>query len=114
MLVCWVAISVGLGALMFWGVFKKAGQPPAMSMVPIVNIYFLLKVAGKPGWWLLLFFVPVANLFAIVLTDLEIARRFGKDTGYAIGLILLGIVFFPLLGFGDAKYNPAPATPSAV
>ena len=33
-----------------------------------------------------------------------ISKSFGKDEGFTVGLILLGIVFWPILGFGDARY----------
>jgi hypothetical protein len=33
-----------------------------------------------------------------------VATSFGKDTGFGIGLIFLGFIFYPILGFGDAKY----------
>jgi hypothetical protein len=37
---------------------------------------------------------------------IELAKRFGKEIGYAIGLILLQVVFAPILAFGSAKYIP--------
>jgi hypothetical protein len=33
-----------------------------------------------------------------------LSKSFGKEEGFTVGLVLLGIVFFPILGFGDAKY----------
>jgi hypothetical protein len=35
-----------------------------------------------------------------------VARNFGKGAGFGIGLALLGFIFFPILGFGDAQYRP--------
>lgn len=34
----------------FWKLFTKAGVAGWLGIIPIVNIYFLLKIAGKPGW----------------------------------------------------------------
>ena len=34
-----------------------------------------------------------------------ISKSFGKDEGFTVGLVLLGIIFWPILGFGDAKYQ---------
>src|ERR1700690_1558250 len=42
-----------------WKVYQKAGQPGWASIIPIYNAYILLKIAGRPGWWLLLYFVPL-------------------------------------------------------
>ena len=33
---------------------------------------------------------------------LDIAKSFGKGTGFGIGLVFLGFIFYPILGFGDA------------
>lgn len=88
-----------------WKIFTKAGQPGWLSIIPIVNIYILLKIVGKPGWWLLLImFVPVVNIIlAIWMTNL-LSKSFGKDELFTIGLLFFGIIFYPILGFGDAKY----------
>jgi len=90
----------------FWKVFEKAGQPGWASLVPIYNIYILLQIANKPAWWLILFFIPFVNFIAIVLVSIAVARNFGQSDLFAVGLILLGFVFYPILGFGDAQYNP--------
>ena len=44
------------------------------------------------------------------LVYVGVAKNFGKGVGFALGLIFLGIIFFPILGFGDATYTkPAAA-----
>ncbi|MGC4038865.1 MAG: DUF5684 domain-containing protein [Chitinophagaceae bacterium] len=88
-----------------WKVFTKAGQPGWACIVPIYNIYIMTKIAGKPGWWVLMYFIPFVNfIFAIWLTNM-ISKSFGKDEGFTVGLILLGIIFWPILGFGSATYQ---------
>ena len=54
----------------------------------------------------MLLFVPILDLIIIVLIFFDIARNFGKGAGFAIGMLLLSFIFIPLLGFGDAEYNP--------
>ena len=89
----------------YWKVYEKAGQPGWAAIVPIYNIYILLKIAGKPGWWLLLMLIPIANIVVAIIVNLEIAKRFGKSDGFGIGLTFISIVFYPILGFGDAVYQ---------
>lgn len=101
----YIAIIVFLIAAM-WKVFVKAGQPGWAAIVPIYNIYIMLQIAGRPGWWLLLMFVPFVSIVIGIIVSLDIARNFGKSTGFGIGLILLGPIFFPILGFGSATYQP--------
>jgi hypothetical protein len=92
-----------------WKTFIKAGQPGWASIIPLYNLYILLKIVNKPGWWLLLFFVPLVNIVIAIIVALEVAKAFGKSSGFGIGLALLGPIFYMILGFGDARYQGAPA-----
>ena len=38
---------------------------------------------------------------------IAVAKSFGKGDGFGIGLGLLGFIFYPILGFGDAQYQGA-------
>ena len=87
-----------------WKIFEKAGQPGWAAIVPIYNLYVLLKIVGKPGWWIILFLIPIVNYVFIIWTYNMLSKNFGKEEGFTAGLVLLGIVFFPILGFGDARY----------
>ena len=96
-----------------WKVFTKAGKPGWASIIPIYNMVVLLDIAGKPVWWIILFFIPIVNFIFAILTYVGLADRFGKGGGFAVGLILLGIIFFPILGFGSAQYRGAVAKAAA-
>jgi len=102
-------VWLGMLALMigsFWKVFVKAGQPGWAAIVPIYNLIVLIQISGRPLWFIVLFFIPVANLIAIILIMIHVAKNFGKGPGFGLGLAFLGIIFFPILAFGDAQYNP--------
>ena len=93
-----------------WKTFQKAGQPGWAAIVPFYNIYVLTQIVGRPWWWLLLCLIPCVNIVIIVILSLDMAKSFGKSAGFGVGLALLGFVFYPLLGFGDAQYvGPAAA-----
>jgi hypothetical protein len=85
-------------------VFTKAGQPGWACIIPIYNLVILMKIAGKPIWWVILMLIPFVNFIIAILVCISIAKSFGKGTGFGLGLVFLGVIFFPLLGFGDAKY----------
>lgn len=91
-----------------WKIYKKAGQPGWACIVPIFNFYILLKIVGKPSWWLILLLIPIANFVIAIWTTNLLAKRFGKDEVFTVGLILLPIIFYPILGFGNAIYTPPP------
>ncbi|NOZ23293.1 MAG: signal peptidase I [Planctomycetes bacterium] len=101
--VIWLALFILIIASM-WRVFTKAGQPGWGCIIPFYNIYLMLKIAGKPGWWLLLFFVPVVNLIISIVVIIALANSFGKGVGFAVGLLLLPLIFYPILAFGSAQY----------
>lgn len=92
-----------------WKVFVKAGQPGWACIIPIYNLYVMTQIAGKPAWWLILFFIPFVNLIIGILLGIEIAKAFGKGAGFGLGLTFLGFIFYPILGFGDAEYQAQPA-----
>ncbi len=91
-----------------WKTFAKAGQPGWAAIIPIYNAYILLKVANRPGWWLLLFLIPLVNLVIAIIVAIDVAKAFGKGAGFGLGLAFLGFIFYPILGFGSATYS-APA-----
>lgn len=105
----WI-VWLGLMLVVFagiWKTFEKAGKPGWAAIVPIYNVWVMLQIAGKPGWWLLLMFIPLVNLVIAIMVSIAIAERFGKGTGFGLGLAFLGFIFYPILGFGDATYSGA-------
>lgn len=108
LLACTVAVIM---IASMWKVFVKAGKPGWAAIIPIYILLILLEIAGRPGWWFLLFLVPVLNFVMAIIVYLDLAKSFGKGAGFAVGLLLLSFVFWPILGFGDAKYlGPAAAS----
>lgn len=85
-------------------VFTKAGQPGWAAIVPIYNTLVLLRVVGRPWWWLLLMLIPLVNLVIVILVMIDLAKSFGKDGLFAVVLILFSGIGFMILGFGSARY----------
>jgi hypothetical protein len=100
----WLAVTILMIAAC-WKIFTKAGQPGWAAIIPIYNWYILCKIVGRPGWWVILFFIPFINFIIGIIVCIDLAKSFGKGVGFAIGLILLGVIFFPILGFGSAQYQ---------
>jgi len=96
-----------------WRLFEKAGQPGWTALIPFYNHVKLLEIVNYPLWWIVLLLMPFANIIVWLLLSRRISQAFGKeDWGFATGLFLLPVVFFPILGFGKSEYsNPFP--PSA-
>lgn len=112
LIIVWLGIIVFLIAAM-WKVFEKAGQPGWAAIIPIYNIYIMTKIGGKPGYWVLLCIIPFVNIVIIIWLYNMISKSFGKDEGFTVGLILVGFIFWPILGFGSAKYLGPFGDPAA-
>ena len=89
-----------------WKTFSKAGQPGWAAIIPIYQLIVLCQVAGRPIWWFLLLLICFPIFYIIICID--IAKRFGKGGGFAVGMIFLPFIFFPILGFGSAQYQGGP------
>ena len=75
----------------------------------------LLKIVGRPGWWLILYFIPIVNIIVWIIVAIDLAKSFAKSTAFAVGLIFLAFIFIPILGFGPARYvGPAAGGPRAM
>ena len=103
-----LAVSI-LVILAMWKIFVKAGEPGWAAIIPFYNLYILFKIVYGNGWKFLLLLIPIANIVFLILVYGKLAKVFGKGNGFAVGLVLLPVVFLPILGFGDAKYQGIPA-----
>ena len=94
-----------------WILISKAGRPGVAAIIPIWNIIELVRISGKPLWWvILILLIPIVNFIMLIMVWNGISKAFGKDAGFTVGLVLLPFVFFPILAFGKATYTkPAPA-----
>ncbi len=102
--------ALALGLLLVaanWKIFEKGGEAGWKCLIPIYNLYVLIKIAGKPGWWLLLTLIPLVGIAILLITMIALAERFDKGALFGVGLFLLGFIFFPLLAFDGSEYNPA-------
>ncbi len=88
-----------------WRVFAKAGQPGWAILIPFYNLYILLKIVGRPAWWIVLFLIPLVNIVAAVLVAIDLAKAFGQSTVFGVVLLfLLGGIGYLVLGFGNYRY----------
>ncbi|MGP0032786.1 MAG: DUF5684 domain-containing protein [Acidimicrobiales bacterium] len=107
-LVIYVLVVIGL-----WQVFVKAGEEGWKAIIPIYNYYVVLKIVGRPGWWLILYFIPFVNIVIDIVVLWDLTKSFGKTAGFTVGLFFLPFVFIPILGFGAATYRGPSVGPAA-
>lgn len=102
-IIIYLAIVV-LAIAGMWKTFEKAGKPGWAAIIPIYNILIMIEIVGKPTIWLLWCLIPCVNFVFVIWLYNLISKSYGKSEGYTIGLIFLPFIFWPILGFGDAKY----------
>lgn len=88
-----------------WKIFKKAGKQGWESIVPIYNVIVMLEISGLPIWYLVLYIIPFANIYAMFKTYIELAKKFGKGTGFGVLTVFVPIVGFPVLAFSKCNYE---------
>ena len=94
-----------------WKVFTKAGEKGWKCIIPIYNLVILFRISGLSPWIIcgyLLVFIPfigwLISLGIRIYQCNSLAKAFGKDVGYTIGLLFLPTIFYMILGFGKAQY----------
>lgn len=92
-------------AVCMWKIYAKAGQPGWAAIIPIYNIVVLCQIVGRPVWWVVLTFIPVVNIVIYIILLVDLAKKFGKGVGFAIGMLLLSFIFLPMLAFGSAEFE---------
>ncbi len=88
-----------------WKIYVKAGQDGWACLIPIYSTYIYTKIIGKPCWWTFLLIIPYVNIVFMIWGANLLSKKFGKSEGFTVGLIFLGFIFYPILAFGEAKYE---------
>lgn len=101
-----ILISFGLGIICtasLWKIFKDEGQPGWASIIPIYSLIVMCKIGKIPLWYVIMTFIPVANIVFIIIIYINFAQGIGKSKGFGIGLLLLPEIFMPIAAFADLK-----------
>lgn len=103
----WIVVVLAVAVFMVicnWKIYKKAGKEGWESIIPIYNLIVKFQFLDIPVWMIILLFIPGANIAIPIITAINMAKKFGKDGGYAVGLIFLPIIFYPMLAFGSSEF----------
>lgn len=119
-------IFISIPVISLWGIFRKAGSPGWVSLIPLLNLYFVLKVSRRSPVIFFLFLTPlalplvvpkqhieaatglivIALLFLMISIIHSLARAFGKGIFFTLGMIFFGFIFFPVLALDGSQYLP--------
>lgn len=88
-----------------WILFTKAGQSGWKMLIPIYNVYVMVEIAGLPWWTFLGMFIPIVNFAVLIVILYHISQSFGHGMGYALGMLFLPFIFYPIIGYGSSVYT---------
>ncbi len=104
-------ISIMMSLIMFilsvvgsWVIYAKAKRGGWEALIPVHSFVTLLEIAGKPGGWIFLFFIPIVNVVLYIMTIHGLSKRFGHSVWFTLGLLFLPFIFNLILAFGGSKY----------
>lgn len=88
--------------LITWKFYKQAGHPAWGAFVPIYNTYLLTKIIKRPGWWVILFYIPIVGNVMGIVAVYELLHVFNyrklKHTFYTI---LTGGLYLGYLNYSE-------------
>lgn len=120
-------LVIAIGILLIvanWKIFTKAGQPGWATLIPFYNVYVMSQIAfGSAMYFIALIVVWVvsfignisgidfisslaslAQLVLYIIYCAKISKAFQKSVGFTVGLVVLPVIFFPILGFDSSRY----------
>lgn len=97
-----------LFAVAMWKVFTKAGRPGILAIIPIVNAFVLVSIAGFSKWLTLLYLIPIVNVVFAFFVALRLGRAFDKGTVFSVVLLwIFSAIGLLIVGFDGSRYNRA-------
>ncbi len=98
-------------AVALWKMAERLKEEQAwFAIIPILNIVLFLRLAKKPMWWLILFFLPIVNLVALIVATMALCQRFGLDKWWGLVAVIspFNMILYLYLAFGN---RPLPQSP---
>ena len=93
-------------AIALMKIFEKAGVTSWYAWIPLLNAWWVTKIATGNGWLLLLCLIPcVGSLIWLILVAVKLSGAFGCGGGMIALLILLPLIGYLVLAFGQAQYQ---------
>ena len=97
----WIILAI-VWLIGFWKVLEKGGESGVWAIFLLTGcLYPFAFVSGRPRspggptWWVILLYIPIVNIVVLAILSIDLAKSFGKGTGYGIGLWLLPLHLLP-------------------
>ena len=91
-----------------WRIFTKVGEKGWKAIIPFYNLYVLFELTWGSGIKFLFLIIPFFNIYVIIKTCINLARAFGRNGIFTLGLVFLPNIFMIVLAFSDCEYLGVP------
>ena len=104
-----LVLLISLAVYLFYAyclvvISQKTGRGTSWwGWVPILNILLIIEIAGKPMWWIILYFIPLVNFIVGIIVIVNVCVARGKS-GWLVIMLFIPIanfVFLPYLAFSE-------------
>lgn len=98
-----------IGAVGKAKLFAKANQPWVAALVPVWDLFVVLKMVGRPAVHAVYLLIPGFNIYFGFKLLIEIAQSFGKTAMVDAILVCFFNVFYVLnlgLAYNEVYYGP--------
>ena len=82
---------------------KTNTENPWLAFIPIANVVLACQIAGKPWWWVFLFFIPIVNIVLGILVMWKICEARNKPGWLGILVIIpvVNVIVLAIVAFVD-------------
>lgn len=86
-------------------IFKKAKIKEVYAYIPIINFIKLINLVGFKWYYILGFMIIPINIWLWIYFNIKLGKKFNKSNSFIVGMILIPIVFYIILGFNKDKFD---------
>lgn len=94
-------ITVLVSLVCNWRLFTKAGTPGWWSLIPLFNVFVMIRLAGLPKYYIFLFFIPYVKFPAIAYFGYRFLRAYQVGIGMYILYLLMPWALYPYIAFSN-------------
>jgi len=104
-----IRLGVTIG---YWKIFQKAGVETWKALIPFYSEFEIMKLVGKPNWWIVYLIIPFVNLFAYYILIFDLLRCLGRNSIWSQLALLVALpIYLIIVGFDrKVKYLGTLAT----
>lgn len=86
-----------------WKMLENKDEEYWYGFIPFYNMYKMCEITfgEKNGWYCIFLFLPITNWIMYPIYCNELRKKYGYESLFTIGLILLPFVFLPILAFDE-------------